>query len=105
MMEWDKLRVFHTVALAQSFTKAGELLNLSQSAISRQIGALEEHLQVSLFHRHARGLLPTEQGEILFKTVSDILTKLSTAENALLETRERPRGPLKITAPIAFGTT
>ncbi len=104
MMEWDKLRVFHTVALAQSFTRAGELLNLSQSAISRQIGALEEHLQVALFHRHARGLLLTEQGEILFKTVSDILTRLSAAENALLETRERPRGPLKITAPIAFGT-
>jgi DNA-binding transcriptional LysR family regulator len=105
MMEWDKLRVFHTVAIAQSFTRAGELLNLSQSAISRQISALEEHLQVSLFHRHARGLLRTEQGEILFRTVSDILTRLSSAENALLETRERPRGPLKITAPIAFGTT
>ncbi len=104
MMEWDKLRVFHTVAVAMSFTRAGELLNLSQSAISRQIGALEEHLQVSLFHRHARGLLMTEQGEILFKTVSDILSKLSAAENALLETRERPRGPLKVTAPIAFGT-
>lgn len=104
MMDWDKLRIFHSVAMAQSFTRAGEALNLSQSAISRQISALEEHLQVSLFHRHARGLLLTEQGEILFKTVGDILTRLSTAENALLETRERPRGPLKITAPVAFGT-
>lgn len=105
MMDWDKLRIFHTVATAQSFTRAGEALNLSQSAISRQIGALEEHLQVSLFHRHARGLLLTEQGEILFRTVGEILSKLSAAENALLETRERPRGPLKITAPVAFGTT
>ncbi len=104
MMDWDKLRVFHTVATAQSFTRAGELLNLSQSAISRQISALEEGLQVELFHRHARGLLLTEQGEILFKTVSDILTRLSAAENALLESKERPRGPLKITAPAAIGT-
>jgi DNA-binding transcriptional LysR family regulator len=105
MMDWDKLRTFHTVATAQSFTRAGEMLNLSQSAISRQISGLEDGLQVALFHRHARGLLLTEQGEILFKTVSDVLTRLSAAENALLESKERPRGPLKITAPVAIGTT
>lgn len=105
MMDWDKLRIFHTVATAKSFTRAGEIMNLSQSAISRQISALEESLQVSLFHRHARGLMLSEQGEILFRTVSDILTRLSAAENALLESKERPRGPLKITAPVAIGTT
>lgn len=104
-MDWDKLRIFHAVATAQSFTRAGDVLNLSQSAISRQIAALEEHLQVALFHRHARGLLLTEQGEILFRTVSDILSSLASAENALLETRERPRGPLKVTAPVALGTS
>jgi DNA-binding transcriptional LysR family regulator len=105
MMDWDKLRVFHTVAVAQSFTRAGDVLNLSQSAISRQVSALEESLQVALFHRHARGLLLTEQGEILYKAVGEILGKLSAAENALLESRERPRGPLKVTAPVAIGTT
>lgn len=105
MMDWDKLRIFHTVATAKSFTRAGEVMNLSQSAISRQISALEESLQVSLFHRHARGLMLSEQGEILFRTVSEILTRLSAAENALLESKERPRGPLKITAPVAIGTT
>ena len=105
MMDWDKLRTFHTVATAQSFTRAGEMLNLSQSAISRQISALEEGMQVSLFHRHARGLMLTEQGEILFRTVSDVLTRLSAVENALLESKERPRGPLKVTAPVGFGTT
>lgn len=105
MMDWDKLRIFHTVATAQSFTRAGDVLGLSQSAISRQISALEESLQLSLFTRHARGLLLTEQGEILFKTVSDIFSRLAAAENALLESRDRPRGPLKITAPVAIGTT
>lgn len=105
MMDWDKLRVFHTVATAKSFTRAGEVLNLSQSAISRQISALEDGLQVALFHRHARGLMLTEQGEILFRTVSDILTRLASAENALLESKERPRGPLKITAPVSLGTS
>jgi len=104
MLDWDKLRIFHTVATAQSFTRAGEVLNVSQSAISRQVAALEDSLQVALFHRHARGLLLTEQGEILLRSVSDILARLTAAENALLETRERPRGPLKVTAPVAFGT-
>lgn len=105
MMDWDKLRIFHTVATSQSFTRAGEVLNLSQSAISRQISTLEESLQVALFHRHARGLLLTEQGDILFRAVSEILTKLAAVENALLESKERPRGPLRITAPVAIGTT
>lgn len=103
-MDWDKLRVFYTVAQSQSFTKAGEALNLSQSAISRQVAALEDRLQVTLFHRHARGLLLTEQGEILFRTVSEVFTKLSATENALMESKERPRGPLRVTAPVAFGT-
>ena len=61
-MDWDKLRVFHAVADAGSLTHAGEQLHLSQSAISRQIRGLEEQLQATLFHRHARGLLLTEQG-------------------------------------------
>ena len=104
-MDWDKLRIFHAVATAQSFTRAGEILNLSQSAISRQISALEDSLQVSLFHRHARGLILSEQGEILFRGVAEMLTRLSAVENALLESKERPRGPLKVTAPVAIGTT
>ncbi len=103
-MDWDKLRIFYTVAQALSFTRAGERLGLSQSAVSRQISALEDRMQVDLFHRHARGLLLTEQGEILYKTVAEVFTKLSATENALMESKERPRGPLKITAPVAFGT-
>jgi len=63
IMDWDKLRIFHAVAEAGSFTHAGELLNLSQSAVSRQVSALEGSLNVSLFHRHARGLILTEQGD------------------------------------------
>ena len=75
-MDWDKLRVFHAVAEAGSFTHAGETLNLSQSAVSRQISALEDNLQVPLFHRHARGLILTEQGESLNRTVREVLVAL-----------------------------
>src|SRR5205823_4539362 len=103
-MDWDKLRVFHAVAEAGSFTHAGESLNLSQSAVSRQISALEESLSVPLFHRHARGLILTEQGELLYRTAREVFAKLSMTEGMLSESKDRPRGPLKITTPVAFGS-
>jgi len=105
VMDWDRLRIFHAVAEAGSFTHAGEKLNLSQSAISRQISSLEESVRVPLFHRHARGLLLTEQGEMLFRTVKDVFHKLSMAEARLAETKDRPSGPLKITTTMALGST
>ncbi len=103
-MDWDKLRIFHSVAEAGSFTHAGEVLNLSQSAVSRQISALEASLNCHLFHRHARGLILTEQGELLDKSVHDIFGKLAMVEAQLNESKERPTGPLKITTTIGFGT-
>jgi len=59
-MDWDKLRIFHKVAEVGSLTHAGDDLHLSQSAVSRQVKALEESLDVTLFHRHARGLILTD---------------------------------------------
>lgn len=103
-MDWDKLRVFFAVAEAGSFTHAGEVLNLSQSAVSRQVSALEESLEVSLFHRHARGLMLTEQGDILYRAAREILQKLNSAEARISESREQPKGPLRITTTIAFGS-
>ena len=103
-MDWDKLRIFHAVAEAGSFTHAGERLNLSQSAVSRQISALEASLKVSLFHRHARGLKPTEQGELLYRTAHDVFAKLAMAEAKITDSKERPTGPLKITSTVAFGS-
>lgn len=104
-MDWDKLRIFHAVAEAGSFTHAGEALNLSQSAVSRQIGALEESLHVTLFHRHARGLILTEQGELLYRTAHEVFSKLAMAEAQLTESKDRPKGQLKVTATVALGST
>ncbi|MBB3065308.1 MULTISPECIES: LysR family transcriptional regulator [Limibacillus] len=104
-MDWDKLRIFHAVAEAGSFTHAGDQLNLSQSAVSRQISALEDSLNVTLFHRHARGLILTEQGELLYRTAHEIFGKLSMVEAQLAESKDRPRGALKITTTVAFGST
>ena len=103
-MDWDKLRIFHSAAEAGSFTHAGDLLRMSQSAVSRQVSALEKELKVSLFHRHARGLVLTEQGELLFRTATEVLNKLQTAETLLADTTSKPSGDLRITAPVGIGT-
>ena len=104
-MDWDKLRIFHSVAEAGSFTHAGDTLNLSQSAVSRQISTLEESLGVSLFHRHARGLLLTEQGELLEKAAKEIFGKLSMIEGQLLDSKQLPEGPLRITTTEFIGSS
>jgi len=103
-MDWDKLRIFHAAAEAGSFTHAGDALHMSQSAVSRQVSALERELKVVLFHRHARGLVLTEQGELLHRTTSDVINKLHTAETLLSDTTSKPTGELRITAPIGFGS-
>ena len=103
-LDWGKLRGFHAVAEAGSFTRAGETLNLSQPAVSRQISALEAALGVALFHRHDRGLILTEQGDLLYNTVHDVFAKLTSVENQLTETKEKPEGPLTVTTTVGFGS-
>jgi DNA-binding transcriptional LysR family regulator len=102
-MDWDKLKVFHAAADAGSFTHAGEQLGLSQSAVSRQVGALEQELSVPLFHRHARGLILTEQGELLYHTAHEVLMKLEAARAKLTDSREKPHGELRVTSTVGIG--
>jgi DNA-binding transcriptional LysR family regulator len=104
-MDWDKLKIFHNVALDLNISEAAHKMNISHSSISRQISALERDLKVSLFKRHARGLTLTEQGKILFKTAHDIFGKIALTEAKLTESKENPTGPLTIAATVAFGTT
>jgi DNA-binding transcriptional LysR family regulator len=103
-MDWEKLKIFHVVAEAGSFTHAGETLGLSQSAVSRQISALEQELKVPLFHRHARGLILTEQGELLFRTAHEVFTKLEAARVMLTDSKEKPNGELKVTTAVGLGS-
>src|SRR4051812_28352583 len=104
-VDWDKLRVFQVVAEAGSFTKAGAVLNLSQSAVSRQIQGLEQDLQVALFHRHARGLILTEQGELLFRSSTEIRSRIEATKARLVETSDVPAGILKVNATVGLGAT
>lgn len=104
-MDWDKLKSFHAAAEAGSLTAAGERLGISQSAVSRQIAALEESLGVSLFQRHARGLVLTEAGQTLHHSTVEMAAAANAATSALRDQSETPQGDLVVTAPVAFGST
>ena len=103
-MDWDKLKIFHAVAEAGSFTNATVILNLSQSAISRQIQSLEDDLKVKLFERHARGLTLTENGEYVYKTAHEVISKLKEVETSLGDQKDKPSGKITITTVRSFGT-
>jgi DNA-binding transcriptional LysR family regulator len=103
-MDWDKLRIFHAVADAGSLTHAGDTLHLSQSAVSRQIRALEETLSVTLFHRHARGLILTEQGELLFEATQAMTKRLEAASARIRDSEDEVFGELRVTTTTGFGT-
>lgn len=103
-MDWDKLRIFHAVADAGSLTHAGDRLNLSQSAVSRQIRGLEEALDTTLFHRHARGLILTEQGELLFDATTAMTKRLDAAAARIRDSEDEVFGDLRVTTTLGFGT-
>ncbi len=103
-MDWDRLRIFHIVADAGSFSHASEEINTSQSAISRQVSNLEYEVGMPLFHRHARGLILTEQGELLYKRTRNIVDIIKDAEFELIDSKERPSGDLSVTTTVGLGT-
>ena len=103
-MDWDKLRIFHAVADAGSLTHAGDTLHLSQSAVSRQIRALEDSLNTVLFHRHARGLILTEQGELLFDATRSMNKRIEAATARIRDSEEEVFGELRVTTTIGFGS-
>ncbi|QRM32463.1 LysR family transcriptional regulator [Microvirga sp. VF16] len=104
-MDWEKVRLFYEVAQAGNFTRAGAKLGLNQSSISRMIAALERDLKVKLFHRHARGLILTEHGDVLFRSARDVWQRLEATHAHLTDTKERPSGYLKVTATVGLGGT
>lgn len=79
----DPLLAFEAAARNLSFTKAGEELSLTQSAVSRQIQTLEAQLGVRLFERRTRALLLTENGQVLYRTVQEVLQKLHDSARKL----------------------
>ena len=104
-MDWDKLKSFYEIALARSISKASVKLNISQSALSRQIQDLEFDLKTPLFIRHQKGVRLTEQGENLFNTVNQINFSISDFEKKLLDKKTKPVGKLTVSTTVGFGST
>ena len=104
-MDWGKLHVFHAAAESGSFTRAADILDMSQSAVSRQVSALKRELNVPLFHRHARGLMLTEQGEMMYRAAHEMLVKLDVVRGRLQEARDKPSGTLRVTTTVGLGST
>ncbi len=103
-IDWDKLKTFHAASQTGSLTAAAERLRISQSAVSRQISALEDALNTPLFHRHARGLTLTEQGRILSRAADEMAKSAARAERTVTDSRNKPQGKLRITSPISLGS-
>jgi DNA-binding transcriptional LysR family regulator len=103
-LDWDKLKTFHAAAMTGSLTAAADKLKISQSAVSRQITALEEFLNMPLFHRHARGLTLTEQGQILYKTADDVAVRIARVQSRVIDSRQKPQGVLRVSSPISLGS-
>jgi DNA-binding transcriptional LysR family regulator len=104
-LDWEKLRLFEVVAEAGSFTEAARRLHMSQPALSRQIGALEEAIGAKLFHRHARGLAMTHEGEQLRVATHDMHDRLERTRQAIDASRDRPTGEIRLTTTVSFGST
>src|SRR5216683_6311423 len=93
---------FEAAARTLSFTKAAEELFITQSAVSRQIKALEDHLGLKLFERRPRSLTLTENGQALYRIATDVLDRLQAATDRLkAETRARQ---LSITTTTGFAS-
>ena len=103
-VDWDKLKTFHAAARSGSLTRAADDLGISQSAVSRQIAALEESMNVPLFHRHARGLTLTEEGSVLFKTADDVHGQIAKSLANVQNVRQLPQGVLRVSSPISLGS-
>ena len=104
-MDWNKLKSFYEIAICKSISKASIKLNISQSALSRQIQDLELDLNTSLFIRHQKGVRLTEQGENLFNSVNQINFSISDFEKKLMDKKTKPAGKLTISTTVGFGST
>ncbi|EPN9529316.1 DNA-binding transcriptional regulator YafC [Cronobacter malonaticus] len=94
----DELIIFVAVVESGSFSRAAEQLNLANSAVSRAVKKLEMKLGVSLLNRTTRQLSLTEEGERYFRRIQQVLQEMAAAETELMESRQTPRGLLRIDA-------
>lgn len=102
-MTLEQLRIFLTVAEYLHFTRAAEVLYITQPAVSAAIQSLEEQYKVKLFHRINRHIEITEAGKLLQKEAQKILDQVILTERGLRELNNLQRGELKLGSSLTIG--
>ena len=103
MDKFDAMRVFCSVIEAGGFAAAADQLGISTSAVSRQVAQLEAHLNVRLLNRTTRRMSPTDEGFAYFERCTQLLADIEETEASVAGEARRPRGRLRLTAPITLG--
>jgi len=104
MSQLEDMRIFIATLEAQSFTAAAEKLGLSKQFVSKRVMALEARLGVRLLIRTTRKLRPTDLGLAYFEQMRELVRQIDEAEQAIAQQNASPRGLLRISAPMSFGT-
>lgn len=99
----NAMEVFVRVVQSGSFSEAARALNLTPSAVSKQVSRLEDRLGARLINRTTRRLGLTEEGQAFFERAQRILADVQEAEQAVTQLHGAPRGTLKLNAPVVFG--
>ncbi|WP_287029184.1 LysR family transcriptional regulator [Pseudomonas sp. UBA6310] len=104
MSQLEDMRIFVGVLDNRSFTAAADALGLSKQFVSRRVAALEERLGVRLLNRSTRKLDVTTLGHAYYERAKRILSDVDDVEQAIAQQSAAPRGSLRLSAPMSFGT-
>jgi DNA-binding transcriptional LysR family regulator len=104
MQDLNDMVTFARVVEAKSFSEAARRMGASKSRVSKAIAKLERSLRARLLNRSTRGLSLTEVGAAFYEHCSRIAEEAQQAEEVVSQLHSEPRGVLKLTAPVAFGT-
>jgi len=103
MINLDRLRIFQAVAEARSFTRAAEVVHLTQPGISKHIKQMEEYYGIPLFDRLGKRVALTQAGEILSEATEEIMASAAAAEQRIEELKGLHGGKLVLGASFALG--
>lgn len=102
-MKWEGISEFVHVAETESFTQASKKMLISTAQVSRQISALEKRLNIKLFYRTTRKVSLTEEGRVFYQHCRGVLDGLDEAERAITNLQIKPKGKIKLIAPVTYG--
>jgi DNA-binding transcriptional LysR family regulator len=101
-LDWDKLKSFYYVAKSGSINNTAQALHITQPSISRHISLLEGELGHKVFFRSSKGVMLTEEGEILFRAICKVFADLEQAQTLINDLGKKPQGQLRIASTVGF---